>query len=376
MSMILGRPTLINDRHCSATPPVDCHIPANFRMAPTPRGPLDPPTPFSQRILDYQLAHIINEIDDMQLKSSRLLTQDFAEVDRLHTKILSFAECFPPALAFQDRDTSHDDTNPFLPAQAELLRCATFSLIVGLHRPFVFIRDKSRTEIVKAGLSVLESQDKLIEVTREHHHTIYTLNFYTFDPAVLVAAVVITSPSSLDPAVFPRCMVQLKIGCRRLDQLGLRVKLAEKGAAVLRLLIQKADASIASYQMQRRVASMPRSSKSPSSPKNSHDPRPNDRIHTPSTTNPHSPMQSSTVSPPDISTWAPDGIPMSTSLLTTIEIDDLLGNPAPYYVNQDAATSPFSASGHSEPFPGGSLPNADMIGDENFWQNLLNVPFN
>ncbi|CUS12744.1 unnamed protein product [Tuber aestivum] len=248
MAMILGRPTMINDRHCDVTPPLDCEIPSDLTKPPVPRGPLDPPTPFTERLLDYQLANIVNEIDEMEVKVDKPLNLDFSSIDLMHSKILSFTEFFPPALAIQNRDTSYDNHHPFLAAQTELLKASAFCLVVGLHRPFVFTRDRSKQELVKASLAILDSQTRVFQMTKEHHHTIYTLCFFTFDPAVLVAAVIITSPASLDPEIIDACMEALREGQKRLEILGQRIKLAEKGAAVLKVLISKAESAISSVQ--------------------------------------------------------------------------------------------------------------------------------
>lgn len=247
MAMILGRPTMINDRHCNSTPPLDCQIPQDLTESPPiPRGPLDPPNPFTERLLDYQLAGIVNEIDDIEVKIDKPLPLDFSSVDLMHSKILSFTEFFPPALAIHSRDTSYDQQYPFLPAQCELLKASAFCLIVGLHRPFVFTRDRSKVELVKASLVILDSQTRVFQMTKEHHHTIYTLCFFTFDPAVLIAAVIITSPASLDPEMISACIEALREGQQRLEILGRRIRLAEKGATVLRVLISKVEAAISS----------------------------------------------------------------------------------------------------------------------------------
>jgi hypothetical protein len=165
----------------------------------------------------------------------------------MHSKILSFTEFFPPALAIHNRDTSYDAHHPFLAVQSELLKASAFCLIVGLHRPLAFSRDRSKQELVKASLVILESQTRVFQMTKEHYHTIYTLCFFTFDPAVLIAAVIITSPSSLDPPILAACMAALRSSHSRLEALGHRIKLAEKGSAVLKLLISKSESAISCH---------------------------------------------------------------------------------------------------------------------------------
>lgn len=372
MGMILGRPTLIDDRHCTVTPPLDCNVPNDLtRGPPVPRGPLDPPGQSTQRLFDYRLAHIVNEIDDLQLESAKTPSRDLAGVERLQAKIYATMECYPPALAVTDRDASHDAANPFLRAQAELLKCDTYSLLVALHRPYIFTREKSRVEIVSAGLMALESQQALFDATREHHHTLYTLNFFTFDPAVLMAAVIITSPLSLEQDLLDQAMVHIRSGQKRMEVLGRRVKLAEKGAAVLNLLINRAERSRTSSQHLRASCNPPGSETPPST-------------FTHDSVNRHSPSSSASMVSEDpwaartTSThWAPvhdvnNGFgPINTGILSTMDLDEILSLPDPSAVT-DTGTDTATFDPGTVQFGAGILGDVDS---DNFWQNLLHVPF-
>jgi len=379
MGMVLGRPTLIDDRHCTVAPPLDCNIPDDIgHSPPVPRGPLDPPSQFTQRLLDYQLAQIINEIDDLQLDSAKAMSCSLEETGRLQARLESVIECYPPGLAVADRDTSHDggQHTVFLRAQAELLRCSTYSLIVGLHRPFVFTRQKSRIEIVRAGMSVLESQQRLLEATREHHHTIYTLNFFTFDPAVLIAAIIITQPVSLPQDLLDAALAAIREGQQRMERLGQRVKLAAKGATILSLLIRKAESSNAVSQRLRScgACSVPPGDSanlffSASSPRSLNERGRDSTALPPSLPNGDSARLNLA---PDDSSLAPAGVggygfaPIGTGTLSTRELDDILAAPDPMALapqGPDAATAQFGA---------GML---DAIDEDGFWQNLLYMPF-
>jgi hypothetical protein len=385
MGMLLGRPTLINDRHCTVTPPLDCNIPTDIRSPPIPRGPLDPPTQSTHRLLDYQLSHIINEIDDLQLESSKIMSYDLAGVERLQAKIYSLIECYPPALAVTDRDTSHDAANPFLQAQAALLKCTTYSLVVGLHRPFVFTRQKSRIEIVKAGILMLESQQKLFDATRDHHHTIYTLNFYTFDPAVLIAAVIITSPLSLYPDLLDKAMIYIRDGQKRMETLGRRVKLAEKGAAVLSLLVKRAERSCASSQHLRVSQSIGEGGGgAPVSPPDS-DNSPSSFTHdslshgSPASSIPmmgEDPWASKFFEPPAHSYPTQDfgnGFgPISTGILSTRDLDEILAAPDPMHMIGGSGGGTETLDPDTIQF---GTEMMDAIDGDSFWQNLLYVPF-
>lgn len=237
---------MINDRHVTVTPPMDCDMPTPLpKTPPQPRNPVGKPTSITSRLLDYELSFVLNDIEDHRSKvSSSNSGPDYAAIDELHKRPTAIAECFPPALSVFSRDTSFDASMPFLRAQAAILRATYHSIIISLHRPFIFTRTRSRTEIMNSGLEVLESQGKLRAATQEHHHTVYTLNFYTFDPAVLVSAIIITAPQTIEPHMLDRALIALREATERMEHLGRRVALASKGSALLRLLLNKAEKSV------------------------------------------------------------------------------------------------------------------------------------
>lgn len=240
--MLLGRPTMINDRHCTVTAPLDSELPADFTLhEPIPRGVMDPPTPFTQRILEYRICHLINELDELNQSFATTSTPDFVRLDDLHARLMGFTESFPPEFSITNRDTTYDNIRPFLAVQAALLKCVFYSVIVALHRPYLFLREKSRRDIVRASLIMLEAQDAIVKLLKEHHHRIYAICFFTFDPCVLLSAVVITNCSSLEQETLEEALVALRAGWERLRMLGANVKLAEKGAVVLRVLLRKVE---------------------------------------------------------------------------------------------------------------------------------------
>ncbi|KAI5814655.1 fungal-specific transcription factor domain-containing protein [Pyronema omphalodes] len=369
MSIILGRPTLINDRHCTVPPPIDCDL----TISPlVPRSPLDPPTSFTERLLDYELAHIINSIDELS-------TNDIAALESLHSKLEALSDLYPPALAIQNRDTRHDDKIPFLAIQAELLKGSYHCLVVGIHRPFIFTRTKSRRIIVDSGLEVLKSQERLFEGLREHLHTLYTLNFFTFDPAVLISAVLITSPSSLDSHTIDAALTHLHRAQDRLSIIGRRVKLAEKGASVLKLLIKKAKSSINLFRSTSPSASIS-TSVSPASTTES--------TYYSNSSSHESPASSVSVMDtlPSIFPTGCDGAavnnfqdfsalgPINTGILSSRELDEILGGEIPEFGTDFGFTG---MDGVVEEGVGCSEQGASNAGTpfDAFWQNLLYVPY-
>ena len=243
--MLLARPTMINDSQCTVSMPVDCEYPADLTSRePMPRGILDPPSALTHRILDYQVAQLINEVAELSQSSKDSSTPDFVRLDSLHAKMLRFTESFPPEFSITCRDTRLDSACPFLPLRAALLKSTFLSVIVALHRPYLFQRETSRKEIISAALKILECQDIIVRLMEQHHHRVYTISFFTFDPCVLLSAIVITNCRNLDGSTLEEALVAIRAGLRRLRLLGVRVKLAQKGAVVLRVLLRRVEAVV------------------------------------------------------------------------------------------------------------------------------------
>ncbi|KAI5803553.1 hypothetical protein DFH27DRAFT_52121 [Peziza echinospora] len=253
MAMLLGRPTMINDKHCTVLPPLDAVIPFDLTQhAPAKRGVMDAPTLFTARILEHRLCKLVNELDDFN-QTVTTSNPDFVRLDALHARIMAFAESFPPEFSITKRNASFDGSVPLLPVQATLLKCTFYSIIVALHRPFIFLREKSRREIVKACLIMLECQDLAVRLLEEHLHRIYSICFYTFDPCVLISAVVITNGSSLDENTLLEAVTAVREGWRRLRMLGMNVKLAEKGSVVLKVLLRKVETVVEKWKKKKEL---------------------------------------------------------------------------------------------------------------------------
>ena len=243
--MLLSRPTMINDSQCTVSMPVDCEYPEDFTSSgPTPRGVLDPPSCLTHRILDYRVAQLINEVVEFSQPSKDGSTPDFVRLDALHAKMLAFTESFPPEFSITDRNPHLDSVCQFLPLRAALLKSTFFSVIVALHRPFLFERDASRKEIIGAALKILECQDIIVRLMEQHHHRVYAISFFTFDPCILLSAIVITNCRNLDENTLEEALTAIRAGLRRLRLLGVRVRLAQKGAVVLRVLLRRVEAVV------------------------------------------------------------------------------------------------------------------------------------
>lgn len=243
--MLLARPTMINDSQCTVSMPVDCDYPVDLTSRePTPRGVLEPPSPFTHRLIDYRIAQLINGVVELSQLSKDGSTLDFVRLDSLHAKMLDFTETFPPEFSITRRDTRSDSVCPFLPLQAALLKSTFFSVIIALHRPYLFRRETCRKEIIRAALNILECQDIIVRLMDQHLHRMYAISFFTFDPCILLSAIIITNCNNVDENTLEQALIAIRAGLRRLRLLGVKVKLAQKGAVVLRILLRRVEAAV------------------------------------------------------------------------------------------------------------------------------------
>ena len=291
----------------------------------------------------------MNEIEHLQLSAPR--THDAAVVARIHTKVEALIAGFPPALAVRARDPCFDGAHPHLRAQAELAACNAHIVLVGLHRPYVYAQQRSRAEIVRSGTAAIEAQTRLATCLGPHQQRLYTMNSLTFDPAVLVAAVLITAPLAFEQAAIEAALATLRKGAARLEENGKRVKLAEKGAVVLNLLIEKATVTAAEAARVRMACTR-------ESPQSVDDVGPAAAGDSPSAAW-VSPTQLQM--PPGFGAESDMFAPINSSILDSRELDDILDSPE------------FGAMGEMNyQMPEGVY--SGLEDEDTYWHNLLHMP--
>ncbi|KAK5636337.1 hypothetical protein RRF57_012049 [Xylaria bambusicola] len=184
---VLGRPTSIDHRFISRTPPIDAILPKtpNKQTPLVPRTDDDPPTPLTRMIWSWQVMQTLREIQDLEKEGP--FPKDFSKVEKIHAEILEVKSRTPPPFRSENPDTRFDQLPDcwWLPyVRAQLPQLHAFN-ILALHRPYVFTRAASRNAALKASLEMLESQRQQFAALTTTQHRTYSLFFGTFDAVVM-----------------------------------------------------------------------------------------------------------------------------------------------------------------------------------------------
>jgi hypothetical protein len=126
-----------------------------------------------------------------------------------------------------------------VPTHRYLLSYLIDSFLMILHRPYIFTRPNSQRQVYTSALAILDSQDRLFEVTRTlptQFHIILT--FPTFDAAVLLAVVLVSSPERYH-ASFSRSHQSLNRAFERLKLIGSVLPLARIGSEILETTLRR-----------------------------------------------------------------------------------------------------------------------------------------
>jgi len=194
MAVILGKPMHIRLEDCKIVLPLDAHCSANWKhVAPVARSPLEKPTSFTQRLVEYQLHIHLHKVRTLEMEGP--FPQDYTRVEHLDGQAHAYMDSLPQIWRFDDPDTSFDAACPWLSPQREYLCSITWFFLVALHRPYIFTMAASRTEIVQAGIQVLHAQDRLVKALRPHQYKLFILFYLTFEAAVAILAVYIAFPT-------------------------------------------------------------------------------------------------------------------------------------------------------------------------------------
>ncbi|KIX92201.1 uncharacterized protein Z520_12082 [Fonsecaea multimorphosa CBS 102226] len=239
MGMVLGKPLNFKANDYTVVPPTDCEIPRNRKStAPFERSEYETPNTFTVRLLEYHMHKHLPQIRELELEGP--YPRDYSKVERLHQGALEYIATIPAIYRFENPDTSFDEECPMLAAQREFF-CATIWLfILLLHRPYIFSNSKSRSEIMKAGIHMLEAQQRFFETLSPHHYKMFTLTYLSVEPCVSMLAVLIAFPhenAQLVSQAF-RCIKESLV---RLKTIRNTNKVAGQGADVIQNLLLRAE---------------------------------------------------------------------------------------------------------------------------------------
>ncbi|KAJ3494516.1 hypothetical protein NLG97_g4034 [Lecanicillium saksenae] len=190
-------------------------------------------TPFNMILCGYHAAY--KYLQDIHQLSS--VVQDASDkIDAIHSEITSNLRSIPPWAQLQA--PNYDDRYPWLPAAREVLQTEAYFTLLALHRPFIFLRPKSRTYAFAAATRILESQSRLFGFMEPRHYPAFNLVFATFDAAVIVAVTHILFPDESEDQV-QASLKRLQWALERFYAMRSRNKLAGTAYSVVKAMYGK-----------------------------------------------------------------------------------------------------------------------------------------
>lgn len=180
----------------------------------------DPPRPFDIILAGYNVAYRYFK-DIHQIEHNGANSQDYPIVEHINAAIKRNLELLPSWCRLESPDTKFDRFHgcQWLPVAREGLSSLIHLVILALHRPFVFSVAYSRTEALKAGISILRAQERLFEQTEPRHRKVFNPVYASFDAIVLIAALCLVFPIE-DHKQLTECVEVVEKGVHRLGIIG------------------------------------------------------------------------------------------------------------------------------------------------------------
>lgn len=198
MALVLGRPMMISNFDSDIQLPIDCDIP-DFPSRTVPmtlsNNLGNRPTTLSASLVRYFISTKVHQVRELRLDTPH--PKDYSMVGVLHQQALSILDGTKPVLRHQNPDTSWDSQYPYLPQQREEVLTIVYTFLTALHRPHISAHVQSLRAVLQAGIVVLDSQQRLFDLTRTHHHMLCHLSFYTVDAAILLLVVIALYPQQM-----------------------------------------------------------------------------------------------------------------------------------------------------------------------------------
>jgi hypothetical protein len=241
VSILLGRPRLINAVDCNVEPPIDCDIPENLEsvdlsMIQAYISRKDRiPSSVCLHLFMYSLAQKIHEIRTLGADNRGL--RDYTVVQRLHYQMVFLLEGLPPTVRSPNPDLSWDSQMPFLPRQRERIYSSAQSILMALHRPHIAKHTESRMRAQEAALNVLASQQRLFEVINRNHYAYFGHAFYSIDAAIVLSTIVSVYPCT-DMEMLHQIVLAIQQAMGRLGLIEAQNELAPFGINIMRSCYQ------------------------------------------------------------------------------------------------------------------------------------------
>jgi hypothetical protein len=239
MGMVLGKPMNACAEDWSITLPLDAAIPVDRTLSiPIERQLCEKPTQFTHRLIEYR---ILSQLPGIQrLVTGEFNPRDYAQLQQHQQKMKTYIEGFPPAFHFENPDTKWDVECPWLKPQREYLACTTWLFFVISYRYSMFNIPQSRTDVIKAGIKVLQAQERHYRTLSVQHYKLYALAFFTLEAATAIMVVFIAYPSE-NEELFATALLHIKESITRMNSIQASNPFAGPAAELIQLLMLRAE---------------------------------------------------------------------------------------------------------------------------------------
>ena len=194
---------------------------------------IDLPRPFDIILAGYNVAYRYFK-DIHQMEHNGANSQDYPTVERIHAAIKNNIQLLPSWCRLENPDTKFDRLHgcQWLPVAREGLSSLIHLVLLALHRPFIFSVANSRTEAVKAGISILRAQERLFQQSEPHQRKVFNPVYASFDAIVLIAALCLVFPNE-DHERQTECINVVERGIQRLGIIGQSNSMAKSAHGVV-----------------------------------------------------------------------------------------------------------------------------------------------
>jgi hypothetical protein len=245
MSIILGRPRLINIGDCTVRTPFDCDIPVDpSRAIPGTTNPGGPPSHYSLSLFNYAIGQMFHEM--LSLGANKRHTKNYDSVKMLHGKVNTLLSDLPPAVRPLHPDTSWDMRASNIPRQRKQIATVANSFLISLHREHISGHVKSRAAAVSAGIELLEAQAQMFSLLQPHHYRMYGLSCHSIDACMFLSAAVLDREVvvGIDCATLQVIIRTLRRAIDQLQVMAPMSPMAKSGADLLERCFPKVQAKI------------------------------------------------------------------------------------------------------------------------------------
>ncbi|KAJ5865084.1 uncharacterized protein N7529_007000 [Penicillium soppii] len=189
------------------------------------------PSSFTPHLFQYVICRQIHEA--MSLGAQKRHLEDYELITILHDRVLSLISGLPPVHRPVSPDISWDSGHPQFPKQRQQIATAAYSFLMALRKPHAKTRATSRDAAIEAALSILDAQERLLDLMATQYYSIYALCVYTVDAAIFLSVTTVEHPPS-DPAKILRTFYAIEKAMYRLELARERFSLAASALQILK----------------------------------------------------------------------------------------------------------------------------------------------